>query len=143
MEESVLIAIKSGLFVIEKCLREILQETKNDSKAKNWLLKVQHPDISDAEANTLTVKAEEMLKEIQELQRNFNVGKNEESIRWKVICDLHEIWTMLSDIMPDRLHGYGHVRPEDSELLTMHIERMNAIRKEMENALSPRSRTLR
>jgi hypothetical protein len=136
MEQSVLIAIRSGLFMIEKCLRDILQDTKTDSESKNWLLKARHSDISGHAANQLTVKAEEMLKEIQELQRMFEMEKHDESTRWHIISDLSQIWTILSDLSPDRLRGYGQMQPQEGKLLTIHVDRMNAIRKEMERMLS-------
>jgi hypothetical protein len=136
MEKSVLIAIKAGLFVIEKCLRDILEETKTESKSRNWLLKERHSDISDHAAAQLTIKAEEMLKEIQELQNMFNIGKNTESARWRVISDLTQIWTVLSDLSPRRLLGYGRMQPEEDNLLTLRVDRMNAIREDMEKILS-------
>ena len=136
MEQSVHIAIKSGLSVIEKCLRDILQATKTRSESKNWLFKRRHYDLSEDVASELTVKAEEMLKEIQELQRMFEIGRDDESARWHIISDLAQIWTMLSDLSPDKLRGYGQMRPEDGKVLTMHVDRMNAIRKDMEKVLS-------
>jgi hypothetical protein len=135
MEQSVHIAIKSGLSVIEKCLRDILQATKTRSESKNWLFKRRHYDLSEDVASELTVKAEEMLKEIQELQRMFEIGRDDESARWHIISDLAQIWTMLSDLSPDKLRGYGQMRPEDGKVLTMHVDRMNAIRKDMEKVL--------
>jgi hypothetical protein len=125
MEQNVLTAIKSGLFVIEKCLRDILQETKPHSEAKKWLLKVRNSDISDDVGSKLTVKAEEMLKEIQELQRMFDIGKDEESVRWHAISNLGQIWTILSDLSPDKLRGYGQMKPEEGKLLAMHLNKMN------------------
>ncbi len=77
-----------------------------------------------------------MLKEIQELQRMFEIGRDDESARWHIISNLDQIWTMLSDLSPDKLRGYGQMRPEDGKLLTMHVDRMNAIRKDMEKLLS-------
>jgi len=136
MEQSVQIAIKSGLSVIEKCLRDILQTTKTRSESKNWLFKRRHYDISEDVASELTVEAEEMLKEIQELQRMFVMGRDDESARWHIIGNLAEIWTMLSDLSPDKLRGYGQMRPEDGKLLTIHVDRMIAIRKDMEKVLS-------
>jgi len=136
MEQNVHIAIKSGLSVIEKCLRDILQATKTDSESKNWLLKQRHSDINEAVASKLTVKAEEMLKEIQELQRMFEIGKDDESTRWHIISDLAQIWTILSDLSPDKLRGYGQMKPEESKLLTMHLDKMNAMREDMERMLS-------
>lgn len=136
MEQSVLIAIKSGLFLIEKYLRDILQDTKTDSNSKNWLLKVRHSDLGGQAANKLTVKAEEMLKEIQELQRLFVIETDHESIRWCVTNDLNQIWSTLSELSPDRLRGYGQMHPEESKLLAKHVDRMNALRKEMEQILS-------
>ena len=136
MEQNVHIAIKSGLSVIEKCLRDILQATKTDSESKNWLLKQRHSDINEAVASKLTVKAEEMLKEIQELQRMFEIGKDDGSTRWHIISDLAQIWTILSDLSPDKLRGYGQMKPEESKLLTMHLDKMNAMRENMERMLS-------
>ena len=136
MEQSVQIAIKSGLSVIEKCLRDILQTTKTRSESKNWLFKRRHYDISEDVASELTVEAEEMLKEIQELQRMFVMGRDDESARWHIISNLAQIWTMLSDLSPDKLRGYGQMRPEDGKLLTIHVDRMIAIRKDMEKVLS-------
>ncbi len=136
MEQSVQIAIKSGLSVIEKCLRDILQTTKTRSESKNWLFKRRHYDISEDVASELTVKAEEMLKEIQELQKMFVMGRDDESARWHIISNLAQIWTMLSDLSPDKLRGYGQMRPEDGKLLTIHVDRMIAIRKDMEKVLS-------
>jgi hypothetical protein len=136
MEQSVLIYIKGGLFVIEKCLRDILEDTKTDLEAKNGLLEIRHSDISKEVASQLTVKAEEMLVEIQELQRIFEIGKDDESIRWHVFSCLSQIWTILSDLSPDSLQGYGQMLPEEDKLLTIRVDRMNEIRKDMEKLLS-------
>lgn len=135
MEQSVLIAIKSGLFVIEKCLRDILQNTKTGSESRNWVLRSRHSDISEGVASQLTVKAEEMLVEIQELQRIFEIAKDDESVRWHVISYLNQIWTILSDLSPDRLQGYGQMQSEEGKMLTIHVDRMNEIRKDMEKLL--------
>jgi thiamine biosynthesis lipoprotein ApbE len=136
MEQSVLIAIKGGLFVIEKCLRDILEETKNESKSEEWLLKVRRSDVSAHAAAQLTVKAEEMLKEIQELQNTFNIGQDTESARGRIISDLTQIWTILSELSPRRLLGYGRIRPEEGNFLKARVNRMNAIREDMDRILS-------
>ena len=136
MENTVLIAIKSGLSVIEKCLRDILEETKANSQSRNWLLKEHHSDVSSQVAAKLTNKAEEMLNEINELQKIFNVGKDIESVRWRIISDLTQVWTILSDLSPEALRGYGGLQPEESKLLAMHVDKMNAIRNDMERLLS-------
>jgi len=136
MEQNVLIAIKSGLFVIEKCLRDILQDTKIDSESKNWLLKVQRSDINQDEASRLTAKAEAVLREIRELQKMFEIGKDDESARWHVISNLGQVWTILSDLSPDKLQGYGQMQPEEGRFLTIHVDRMNSIREDMEKLLS-------
>ena len=133
MEQNVLIAIKSGLFVIEKGLRDILHDANTGSKSR--LLRSQHSDISEDVASPLTIKAEEMLVEIQELQRIFEIAKDDESVRWHVISYLNQIWTILSDLSPDRLQGYGQMEPEEGKLLTIHVDRMNEIRKDVENLL--------
>ena len=101
MEKTVLIAVKGGLSVIEKCLRDILEQTKTNSQSRNWLLKERHSDISPSVVAQLTSKAEEMLTEINELQKIFNVGKDIESVRWRIISDLTQVWTILSDLSAD------------------------------------------
>ena len=77
-----------------------------------------------------------MLNEINELQKVFNVGKDTELVRWRIISDLTQVWTMLSDLSPDGLRGYGGLQPEESKLLAMHVDKMNAIRIDMERLLS-------
>jgi hypothetical protein len=104
--------------------------------SRNWLLKERHSDLSPYVAAQLTNKAEEMLNEINELQKVFNVGKDTESVRWRIISDLTQVWTMLSDLSPDGLRGYGGLQPEESKLLAMHVDKMNAIRIDMERPLS-------
>ena len=137
MEESVLRGIKSGLFVIERCLRDILQETRTSPESKNWLLKVRHSDIDDDVANRLIIMVEGMLREIQELQKAFNIEKNPESVRWHVINSLNEISTILSDLTPDRLLGFGQMQAEVSQVLTTHVDRMHTIAENMQRMLTP------
>ena len=81
MEESVLIAIKSWLSLIETCLRDVLQQTRTDSETGRWLLKERSPDLGDHSANEVAKNAEKMLAEIRELQRVFDIAKNTESHR--------------------------------------------------------------
>ena len=97
---------------------------------------MRHSDISDDVATKLAVKAEEMLKEIQELQRIFDIRRDEESARWHTIRNLGEIWTILNDLSPDRLRGYGQMKTEESKLLTVYLRKMNAMRDDMERMLS-------
>jgi hypothetical protein len=136
VEESVLIAIKSGLSLIETCLRDILQQAKPDSQSVKWLFKVRTSNLNDQAANELASNAQRMLEEIQELQRKFEIGTNTESPRWRIVNDLNQIWSTLSELSGDRLKGYGQMRPEESRLLANHVERMEVIRKEMEHIAS-------
>jgi len=136
LEESVLIAIKSGLSLIEASLRDILRQAERDSESGNWLFKVRRSDLDAQTANELAGNAQQMLAEIQELQRKFEIGTNTESPRWRVVNDLNQIWSTLSELSADRLRGYGQMQPEESKLLATHVERMGAIRKEMERIVS-------
>jgi len=136
MEQSVLIAIKSGLSLIETCLRDILRQTKTDSETRNGLLKVRTSDLDDHVANELAANARKMLTEIQELQRAFKIGANTESARWRIVNDLNQIWSTLSELTEDRLRGYGSMQPEDSKLLAKHVGRMEGVRKDMERIAS-------
>ena len=136
MEQSVLIAIKSGLSLIETYLRDILRQTKADSNSANSLFKVRSSDLDDHAANELTGNAQKMLAEIQELQRKFEIETNTESVRWRIVNDLNQIWSTLSELTEDKLKGYGHMQPEESKLLAKHVDRMEAVRKDMERILS-------
>ena len=136
MEESVLIAIKSSLSLIETCLRDILRQVKPSSDSGKWLFKVRSSDLEDQAADELAGKAQKMLSEIQELQHKFEIGTNTESPRWRVVNDLNQIWSTLSEFSEDRLRGYGQMRPEESKLLATHVERMGVIRKDMERIVS-------
>jgi hypothetical protein len=136
LEQSVLIAIKSGLSLIETYLRDILRQTKADSNSANSLFKVRSSDLDDHAANELTGNAQKMLAEIQELQRKFEIETNTESVRWRIVNDLNQIWSTLSELTEDKLKGYGHMQPEESKLLAKHVDRMEAVRKDMERILS-------
>jgi hypothetical protein len=136
VEKSVLIAIKSGLSIIETCLRDILRQTKVDSDSGNWLFKVRSSDLDDHAANELTSNAQKMLGEIQQLQHKFEIGTNTESVRWRIVNDLNQIWSTLSELSEDKLRGYGQMQPEESRLLASHVERMEAVRKDMERIVS-------
>jgi hypothetical protein len=136
MEQSVLIAIKSGLSLIEACLRDILRQTKVDSNSGNGLFKVRTSDLDDHSANELAGNAQKMLGEIQELQRKFEIGTDTESARWHIVNDLNQIWSTLSELSEDRLRGYGQMQPEESKLLANHVDRMEAVRKDMERTAS-------
>ena len=137
MDENVHRAIQSGLSIIEKCLRDILQETRTESESKTWLLRVRHSDINDDVATRLSTEIEGMLREIQELQKTFNIGKNPESIRWRIITSLNQVWTILSDLTPSRLSGFGHMESEESELLSTHVNKMHEIAEKRQKILSP------
>ena len=136
MEQSVLIAIKSGLSLIETCLRDILQMTKPDSDSGKWLFKVRRSDLDARATNELANNAQKMLAEIRELQRKFEIGTSTESARWRVVNDLNEIWSTLSELSEDKLRGYGQMQPEESRLLAAHVGRMEAVRKDMERIAS-------
>jgi hypothetical protein len=136
MEQSVLIAIKSGLSLIETCLRDILRQTRGDSETRNGLLKVQTSDLDDHVANELAGNAQKMLAEIQELQRKFEIGTDTESARWRIVNDLNQIWSTLSELTEDKLRGYGRMQSEESKLLATRVERMESIREDMERIAS-------
>ena len=123
MEESVFIAIKSGLSLIETCLRDVLQQTRTDSETGRWLLKERSPDLGDHSANEVAKNAEKMLAEIRELQRVFDIAKNTESPRWRILNDLNQIWSTLSELSEDRLKAYF-------------LSKMEAVRKDMERVVS-------
>jgi len=77
-----------------------------------------------------------MLAEIRELQRKFQIGTHTESARWRVVNDINEIWSTLSELSEDKLRGYGQMQPEESRLLATHVSKMEAVRKEMERTVS-------
>jgi hypothetical protein len=136
VEQSVLIAIKSGLSIIETCLRDILRQTKTDSNSENSLFRVRTSDFNGHAASELEGNAQKMLAEIQELQRKFEIETATGSARWRIVNDLNQIWSTLSELSEDKLKGYGHMQPEESRLLASHVDRMEAVRKDMERIVS-------
>jgi len=136
MEDSVLIAIKSGLSLIETCLRDILRETEADPESGKWLFKERSSDLDNRTANELARNAKDVLAEIETLQHNFEIGKDTESPRWRIVNDLNQIWSTLSELSEDRLQGYGQMRSEESKLLAKHVGRMEVVRQNMEKIVS-------
>jgi hypothetical protein len=97
---------------------------------------VRTSDLDDHAANELAANAQKMLAEIQALQRKFEIGTDTESVRWRIVNDLNQIWSTLSELSEDKLRGYGSMQPEESKLLASHIDRMEAVRKDMQRIVS-------
>jgi hypothetical protein len=135
MDHGVLTAIRSGLFVIEEQIRDILLELKSEGQ-QDWLLRDRQRDVKEIQIVRLRAESERILEEIRQLQNHFSLERHPESVRWLLITSLSEVWSTLNDLMPEKLKGYGSMTSEESNLLENHVAKMIAVTDDMKKSLS-------
>jgi len=135
MDENIQRAINSGLSIVERGLRNIIKDLKEDNESE-WILRKSLNDIDEETARQLTEKAELMLDDIREFDNAYKLEKNLESTRWRLTTSLSEIWSILNELTPEHLRGYGTMTPEEDNELKARIDRTLAVCNEMRNILS-------
>ena len=135
MDQDVLRAINSGLLIVERNIRALTKELREDPDSE-WILRKSVSDVNKATVRQLTEKSDLMLNEIRELEQACKLSRNVDSRRWRLTTNLPEIWSILNELTPDGLRGYGTMTQQESELLTTHINKMTTLCNEMRNALS-------
>ena len=135
MDENIQRAINSGLSIVERNLRNIIKDLKEDNGSE-WILRKSLNDIDKETARQLTEKAELMLDDIREFDNAYKLEKNLESTRWRLTTSLSEIWSILNELTPEHLRGYGTMTPEEDNELKARIDRTLAVCNEMRNILS-------
>ncbi|HKM77268.1 MAG TPA: hypothetical protein VJZ32_12715 [Candidatus Bathyarchaeia archaeon] len=135
MDQNVQRAINSGLFIVERNLRNLIKQLE-ESHGADWILRKSVNDIREEETRQLIEKSGILLNEICELGKAYNLEQNVESTRWRSLNDLSEIWTVLNELTPKQLGGYGTMTQVDNDMLTDRINKMLTICNEMRTILS-------
>lgn len=135
MDQSVMRSINSGLYIVERNIRNLINELE-ENQGTDWILKKSVNDISEKNARYLTEKANVLLNEIRQLERIYKLEQTIDSMSWRLLKSLFEIWTILSDLTPEGLKGYGTMTAEEASMLTDHVNKIMDLCNEMRNTLS-------
>ncbi len=135
MDQNVHRAINSGLSIVERNLRNLIKQLEENS-GSDWILRKSVNDIGEENGRRLIEKSCLMLNYIRELEKKYNFEQNLESRRWRLLTDLSEIWTVLNELTPEQLRGYGTMTRGDDKLLTDRINKILTLCNEMRNILS-------
>jgi len=135
MDQNVQRAINSGLSIVERNLRNLIKQLEENS-GSDWILRKSVNDIGEEDGRQLIEKSHLMLNYIRELEKIYNLEQNLESRRWRLLTDLSEIWTVLNELAPEQLRGYGTMTHGDDKLLTDRINKILTLCNEMRNILS-------
>ena len=135
MDQDVMRSIYSGLFVIERHIREVLREI-NGAPEAGWLFRAQIRDVSEKDVKSLVAISEKILDELHQLQETFEMPRETRSTRWHIINSLNQVWNYLIDLTPERLQRYGKLSVEENKMLAAHIDRMLTLTREMQHYLS-------
>jgi len=115
-------ALGSSLQIIERRLHMISEELDQNSRNSNSILDSIIYDVDPQTKRTILNVTASMLGEIRQLKEIFKLEKYETSLRRSVYNTMIEIWTILSDLRPEKLaKAYGRISDTDKKLLEPHI----------------------
>jgi len=127
MDENHRRALMSGLIVVEKQLHEICSELAQNGNHSSSILYSRINNIDQRTAKRILNIVMSMLDEIRQVKEKFELESEEESVHTQVHSKLSEIWTILEDLIPEKLEAYGRMYKADKELLRPHILRLLSI----------------
>ena len=135
MDENVRRAVNSGLLIVERNIRNLIKELEHNQNS-NWILQKSVNDIPEESIRKLIEKSELMLTGIRRLEQTYNLEQNVVSTRWRLMNSLAEIWSVLNELTPERLSGYGSITAGENDTLTMRINEILALCNDMRTILA-------
>lgn len=135
MDENVRRAVNSGLLIVERNIRNLIKELEHNQNS-NWILQKSVNDIPEESIRKLIEKSELMLTGIRRLEQTYNLEQNIVSTRWRLMNSLAEIWSVLNELTPERLTGYGSITAGENDTLTMRINEILALCNDMRTILA-------
>lgn len=135
MDENVRRAVNSGLLIVERNIRNLIKELEHNQNS-NWILQKSVNDIPEESIRKLIEKSELMLTGIRRLEQTYNLEQNVVSTRWRLMNSLAEIWSVLNELTPERLTGYGSITAGENDTLTMRINEILALCNDMRTILA-------
>jgi hypothetical protein len=63
----------------------------------------------------------DMLHEIRQIEEEFGLEHEEESLKRKIDTNLDEIWTTLLDTRPEKMRGRGKMASHDEESVSSYV----------------------
>jgi len=135
VDENVRRAVNSGLLIVERNIRNLIKELEHNQNS-NWILQKSVNDIPEESIRKLIEKSELMLTGIRRLEQTYNLEQNVVSTRWRLMNSLAEIWSVLNELTPERLTGYGSITAGENDTLTMRINEILALCNDMRTILA-------
>jgi len=135
VDENVRRAVNSGLLIVERNIRNLIKELEHNQNS-NWILQKSVNDIPEESIRKLIEKSELMLTGIRRLEQTYNLEQNIVSTRWRLMNSLAEIWSVLNELTPERLTGYGSITAGENDTLTMRINEILALCNDMRTILA-------
>jgi len=135
LDENVRRAVNSGLLIVERNIRNLIKELEHNQNS-NWILQKSVNDIPEESIRKLIEKSELMLTGIRRLEQTYNLEQNIVSTRWRLMNSLAEIWSVLNELTPERLTGYGSITAGENDTLTMRINEILALCNDMRTILA-------
>jgi len=135
VDENVRRAINSGLFIVERNIRNLIKELEHNQNS-NWILQKSVNDIPEESIRKLIEKSELMLAEIRSLEQTCNLEQSIVSTRWRLTNNLSEIWSILNELTFDHLSGYGTMTVSETKMLTGRINEIMSLCNEMRSILA-------
>ena len=124
MDENHKRALRSSFIVVEKLLHEICDDFLRNGGQSSSILYSRVEDVDYEIVERLLNSVMSMFDVIRQIKEKFELGSTQESVRSQVYARLSEVWTILEDLRPERLEGYGLMDDADKELLRQYVLRL-------------------
>jgi len=130
-------ALMSGLFVIE-CDLQRMKASLRDYGSAEQAITYRVRDNVDHESKSKILKViTAMLEEIRQMKETFELEADERSLKAEIGAALTEIWTILVDLEPERLRGYGYLSESEKALIETHVSILLSKLDELVKLLNP------
>lgn len=101
-----------------RTIKDILESTDGDM---NFLLYSVKNNLEPLIKAKILQNINDMLHEIRQIEEEFGLEHEEESLKRKIDTNLDEIWTTLLDTRPEKMRGRGKMASHDEESVSSYV----------------------
>jgi len=137
MDENHKRVLASDLLIIEERLLQIIEALQQTDEQTDVVLRSTVSDIDSGRRTRLLGTIRSMLDEIKQIKEQFGLEIASKSLRWHIIARLSEIWSILSDLKPEKIgRAFGQMSDDVQEVWRPHISKLSNMLDELYRELN-------
>lgn len=122
LNEGHLRRLSSVMTIVDSMISRMLNQL-NDSDISTPMTVIKGT-LSKTERRSLEEGLSELRSLIADFARKYDLDPTKKILRRVLIADASQMWTLLEDCRPARIHGYGSIDSSDEEILEADIRRI-------------------